>query len=448
MENSSRSHIPSICIVGRPNVGKSSLFNQIIGKRTAVVVEQSGTTRDRVETVVNLRGRNIKIVDTGGYAAEDKDELSLQVKEQIREAMEESSVILLVTDTQSGISPADREIADILRKFSKAVVLVANKTDNDKLLSDVAEFYQLGFGDPVAVSCVHKRGIARLKKLLKEAVSSEEGEFEEKHYIKIAVVGRPNVGKSSFINNLLARKRVIVSDVPGTTRDSIDTYFSYENEDYILIDTAGIRHRRKVKNVVDAFSIMRSKESIARSDVAVLILDAKDGITRDDIGILRFIEEKGKACLLVVNKWDLAEEVKDVTIDEYRRHLVYAEDFLKKYPIEFISAKTGKNVIDTLSVINVLDANLDLKVSTPFLNKLLEKDDPSLISIPRRKMRPNFLYMTQTRQRPLEFTVFVNNPSNVLQVHLSFIENKLRESLPLNGIPVKIKLKKSRKERK
>jgi GTP-binding protein len=198
---------------------------------------------------------------------------------------------------------------------------------------------------------------------------------------------------------------------------------------------------------VDVFSVMRSKESIDRADVAVLMLDAKDGVTRDDMGILRIIDEKGKACIVMVNKWDLAEKVEDVTEEEYKRHLIYASDQLKNFPISFISAKTGKNIVDSLSVVKVLDANLDLQVSTPFLNNMFKKNDPAAIPISRKKKRPNFLYMTQTGRRPLEFAIFVNDPANVLPVHISFIENKLRESLPLQGIPVKIKIKRSRRKK-
>ncbi|MFH1847350.1 MAG: ribosome biogenesis GTPase Der [Candidatus Omnitrophota bacterium] len=442
--------IPSICIIGRPNVGKSSLFNILIGERRSVVVERSGTTRDRVEAIVNTGNINVKIVDTGGYLSEDKDVISLEVKDQICRAIEEASVILFVTDTIDGVSPFDVEVAALLRKFSKTVILVANKTDNEKLIDDAVEFYQLGFGAPETISCLHRRGIRGLKQKIQESVESFglEKEPSQKKCIKIAVVGRPNVGKSSLINNLLERKRVIVSDIPGTTRDSIDTYFSYEDTDYILIDTAGIRHKRKVKDIVDTYSMMRSQDAIKRADVVLLLFDAAEGITRDDMGILDLIEETGSACLILVNKWDLAKDAEDVSMQDYEKHLLYASNRLRKFSIFFVSAKTGRNVVDMLSMVKVLDTNLDLEVSTGVLNRIFKSHDPSLVAVPRRYKRPNFLYVIQSRSRPVEFKYFVNSPQDVRPSHLSFIENQLRSNLPLKGIPIKILIRRSKKNSK
>ena len=450
------SGIPTICIVGRPNVGKSSLFNCLLKEKRAVVVEQSGTTRDRVEAIIHLDKFRAKIIDTGGYISGDKDELSFEIKDQITRAMEEASVILMVTDTTCGVSASDEEIALLLRKFGKPVILAANKADNDKLKNDSMEFYQLGFGKPEPISCLHKRGIRGIRRRMLgsiEAITEESAapgaETEPgSKYLKIAVVGRPNVGKSSFINNLLRRNRVIVSATPGTTRDSIDTYFSYEGDEWMLIDTAGIRHKRKIKAAVDVYSVMRSRGSIKRADVVILLLDAADGITRDDIGILRLIEESGKACLVLVNKWDLAEETGNVSREDYEKHLVYAFSQLGKFPISFASSKTGKNVLASLSITKVLDSNLDLKVSTPFLNRIFEKNPPSAVPIPRRKKKPNFLYIVQSGSRPVEFKYFVNDPANVLPAHLSFMENQLRNNLPLKGVPVRILVRRSRKAKK
>lgn len=445
-------NIPAICIVGRPNVGKSSLFNCLLGQRRAVVVEQSGTTRDRVESLVHMGSSgSVKFVDTGGYLPGDKEVFSAEVKEQIHSAMDEASLILFVTDATAGVTPYDVEVASLLRKFSKIVIVVANKTDNNKIINDVPEFYQLGFGEPEPVSCLHRSGIKGLKWRIQEAlgeISVEEEPKKDIEYLKIAVVGRPNVGKSSYINNLLDRNRVIVSDIPGTTRDSIDTHFSYDGDDYLLIDTAGMRHRRKIKEVVDSYSMMRSQEAIKRSDVVMLLLDAADGATKDDLGILSFIEEAGKAALILVNKWDLAEDAEGVTIDDYNKEMVYASSVLSKFPISFISAETGKNVLNTLGMAKVLDANLDLKASTPFLNKIFEKNDPGKVSIPRAKKRPNFLYIVQASTRPVGFKFFVSDPKNVLPVHHRYIENQLRANLPLKGIPIKIHIKASRKDRK
>ncbi|MDP8258081.1 MAG: ribosome biogenesis GTPase Der [Candidatus Aadella gelida] len=447
-------NLPAVCIMGRPNVGKSSLFNVLMGERRAVVVEQSGTTRDRVETITKIGSHDVKLIDTGGYDSCDSDKIYLEVKEQIYRAMEEASVVIMMVDTKAGILPFDEEVAALLRKFNKPVILVANKADNDKMMTGTAEFYKLGFGEPQPISCLHRRGLRQLKKNistilmgLPDIVRIKKAD-KVSESTKIAMVGRPNVGKSSLVNNLLKRNRVIVSDVPGTTRDSIDTYFTYEDESYVLIDTAGIRHRRKIKNAVDVYSIMRSKESIARADVVMLLLDATDGVTKDDLSILEFVEENGKACLIVVNKWDLSEDIKDISEEDYRKHLGYAANHISKFPIAFVSAKTGKNILSSFLQAKILNTNLDITVSTGFLNRIFEKNDPSEIPIPRSKKRPNFLYIVQSSKRPVEFKFFVNDPSSVLPVHMSYIENKLRSELPLSGIPIKIIIKRSRKEKK
>lgn len=448
MERSSK--IPTICIAGRPNVGKSSLFNRLLGQRRAVVVEQSGTTRDRLESLVKIGSYSAKLIDTGGYMAKEKCQISLQVKDQIFRAMEESTVILFVVDSIQGVDPDDNVVCDVLRKTSKPVILVANKTDNNKIKNNSVEFYRLGFGDPVVVSCLHGKGMKKLIGKIRNALDeyADKVDVDEDHRLKIAVVGRPNVGKSSYINALLSEDRVIVSDVPGTTRDSIDTEFSFEGEDYILIDTAGIRHKRKIREAVDTYSIMRSRDSIERADVAVLIIDAADGVTQDDIMILKYIEEGGKPALIAVNKWDLAKEAEGVTVEEYEKHLFYASPKLTKYPLAFISCNTGKNIVKTLSQIRLLEANMDTEISTPYLNKIFEKNDPGLVPIPRSKKRPNFLYIVQSRSWPMEFNYYVNQPAAVLPAHLSYIENLLRENLPLQGIPVTINIKKSRKDKK
>lgn len=439
--------IPSVCIVGRPNVGKSSLFNHLLGRRKAVVIEESGTTRDRVSAVVNINDHRFKIVDTGGYLPGDIDEISGKVKKQIYRAVEEASLVIMVTDAIDGIMTADRQVAEVLRKSGQTVILAVNKADNKKFENEAVEFYALGFGDPTSISCLHGKGFKDLKKrIIASSVSllkhSRESEPEA---MKIAVVGRPNVGKSSFVNYLLKKERVIVSSIPGTTRDSIDSEFTYDGDEYILVDTAGIRHKRKIKSVVDTFSIMRSKESIKRADVVMLLLDAADGMTNDDSGILDFIEENGKACLVLVNKWDLAREVDGVTAEEYERQIVYASPRLRIFPMLFTSAASGKGVLKSLSVARVLNANLDLKTPTPLLNGLFKENDPSRVPIPRRKKRPNFLYITQTSCRPIEFSYFINDPQAVLSAHLNFIENVLRDNLSLKGIAIKIKLKRSRK---
>ncbi|MFH1799072.1 MAG: ribosome biogenesis GTPase Der [Candidatus Omnitrophota bacterium] len=446
MENYNK--IPTICIVGRPNVGKSSLFNCLTGARRAVVAGESGTTRDRAESLVRISGFNAKITDTGGYLTLEKDELYSQVKLQIYRAMEEASIILMVVDAMDGLSGLDEEVAFLLRKFNKPVILAANKIDNDELKNDAMEFYKLGFGEPVAVSCLHRKGLKQLQKCLAEGLKdiSKKETMSKLKYLNIAVVGRPNVGKSSFVNTLLARERVIVSEIPGTTRDSIDTYFVYNENEYVLVDTAGIRHKKKVKTIVDVYSMIRSREAITRADVVFLLLDAVDGVTKDDIDILSFIEESGKAALLIVNKWDLAAG-ESVPMGDYEKRLFHASNRLGRFPILFVSSKTGRNVPKSLEIANVLNTDLDIKATTPFLNSIFEKNDPSRVPIPRSKKRPNFLYIVQSSRRPIEFKYFVNDPSSVLSSHISFIENQLRANLSLKGIPIKILIRRSRKKK-
>ena len=442
-------NIPSVCIVGRPNVGKSSLFNWISGKRLAVVVKESGTTRDRVETLIEINKRKFNLVDTGGYLVEDKDHLAAMVKGQIAEAVRGADILIMVTDALTGIVAADVEVANIVRKSGKTVILAANKVDNKKIDSHVVDFYELAMGDPIKLSCLHNRGLKKLKDAIIENLPGENYSAQTKHEdcIKLAVVGRQNVGKSSYVNYLLDNDRVIVSDIPGTTRDSVDILFNDGKDNYVLIDTAGIKHKRKLNTVVDFFSIIRSKESIERADVTILMIDATSGVRNDDVDILKNIKEKGKACIVMVNKWDLAMEIEGVDQKTYRDKLIESSPILSILPIYFISAHSGKNVKKTFGEVKKLNKLLDKDYSTPALNKLFKKNSPQNVSVRRNVKRPNFLYITQTGRRPLEFTYFVNIKSSVGESHLNFIENVLRENFPLQGIPIKINTKTTRAAR-
>ncbi|MBF0493725.1 MAG: ribosome biogenesis GTPase Der [Candidatus Omnitrophica bacterium] len=443
-----RSGIPIICIVGRPNVGKSSLFNLFVGHRQSVVLEEAGTTRDRVEGIADIKGHSFKLVDTGGYFKEHIDEIHPKVKEQIYEAVKSASLVLFVVDSMDGMTPADQEFAGVIRKFNRPVLLVANKSDNKTIEETAVDFYSLGFGEPVAVSCAHHKGIDKLSEIIvKSGGVHVKSDGEENDAVKIAIVGRPNVGKSSLVNNLLKEERVIVSAIPGTTRDSIDTFLAVDGKTYVLIDTAGIRHKRKIKKVVDVFSIIRSKESIKRSDISVLVLDAQSGVTSDDLDILKYIEETGKGCIIAVNKWDLAGSAPDVTVKEYEDKLCELFPKVRNYHIIFVSAKTGKNVEKIFLLADSMRERMGAEFSTPSLNKIFEVNDPSGVSVSRSDVRPNFYYITQTGTKPLEFVFFVNNKSAVRPVHTSFIENVLRKNLPLEGIPIKINFRNSFKRK-
>ncbi|KJJ84998.1 ribosome-associated GTPase EngA [Candidatus Omnitrophus magneticus] len=444
-------NIPVISIVGRPNVGKSSLFNQLVGERKAVVVKEAGTTRDRVSAEISIKEYHFHLVDTAGYHPDDKGKLALLMKEQIDNAISEAAILIMVVDAIAGLSPVDMEIVEALRKSSKPVILAVNKTDNKAFENNAVDFYRLGLGEPVMISCLHTKGIDKLKVRVTKVFAEQKDSFDKQiksgadKYLKIAVIGRPNVGKSSFVNAILQKERVIVSDIPGTTRDSIDTFFTFEKGHYVIIDTAGIRHKRKIKTVADTFSILRSYDSIKRADVIVYMIDATSALTRDDMEILDFLEENGKPAIIAVNKWDLAMENSDVTIEGYQKELIKYYHRIEKYPFIFISAKNGKNLTKIFPILNQLNENLDLKIATPVLNKIMERNNPSLVPVGRNKQRPNFMYITQIKSRPIEFSIFVNHPDSVTESQTRFLENSLRANFPLEGIPIKLHIRKSNK---
>lgn len=445
MKNEIRTY--TVCIIGRPNVGKSSLFNRLSAQRRAVVVEKPGTTRDRLEVVVPLGRRKVRFVDTGGFLSKDKDLLAPQIRKNIDRGMGDADLLLLVCDAISGLTPQDREIAELARVSGKPVLVVANKVDNDKLRNDAMEFFSLGFGKIAMVSCQHGRGVSSLRGVIKKYMSESDipvsADLEKA--VRVAVVGRPNVGKSSLVNRLLAEERVIVSEKPGTTRDSIDSVLRLGDDIYVLIDTAGIRHKRKITEAVDVYSIMRAKDSVARADAAVLMLDAADGITRDDMRVLQLIETNGRPLVVAVNKWDLSEHAEDVTKKEYQNELVRAHAPLGKYPVVFISAVSGVGMKKCMQQVAAVNDRAGSNFSTSRLNAIFERDDPSNIPLPRSARRPNFMYLVQTGARPVQFKYFVNYPSRVKRAHLQFIENRLRENLPLEGVPIKIQIARSKK---
>ena len=435
--------IPVISIVGRPNVGKSSLFNRIIGKRHAVVEKREGTTRDRIEKHVNIKGKNFILVDTGGFLPHGKDEIQVLIKAQIERAVLSSDALLFVCDGEKGLLPLDMDLASRLRKSGKKMILVINKIDNEKRKENILDFYQLGLGEPFGISCLHNLGV---KELLDEVVDAiplySEAEIEKYHPIKVAICGRPNVGKSSFLNKVLDRERVIVHEKPGTTRDSIDTYFKKDGIMFLLIDTAGIRHRRKVKEAVDIYSMMRAKASIDRSDIAILLIDGMEGVTNDDVKIFDYIKGKGKGCVIIVNKWDL---VKGIEMAKYREAILKRVPEARNFPIAFVSAKTGRNVLDAFNLVKAIKTNLDLFIDTGTLNDFLKEIRLENVSVPRRRKYPRFYYMAQIGTSPKRFLAFVNDVRAVSSFHTAFIENRLRENFPLDGVPIRIVCKKKAK---
>jgi len=431
---------PIISIVGRPNVGKSSLFNRIIGTRHAVVEEKEGTTRDRIESPVKFKDKDFIVVDTGGFLPRENDELSVLVKKQINKAIERSDALLFVCDGEKGLLPLDAELAGTLRKSGKKIILVVNKIDTEKRSENITDFYELGLGEPFGISCLHRRGIRRfLDEIASIIPARPEDEIEKRHPIKIAICGRPNVGKSSFLNRVLEEERVVVHEKPGTTRDSVDSFFEKDGILYLLIDTAGIRHKRKVKTAVDVYSVMRARESIDRSDIALVLIDGMEGVTSDDTKIFEYVQEKGKASAILVNKWDL---VKGIETSRYEKAIVKKMPTARNFPILFISAKTGRNALEAFNKLKVIKTNLNLFLNPATLKYFLKEIKPERVSISHRRRLPKFYYMIQIATKPPEFMVFVNDPGRVTGFHTSFIENRLREHFPLKGVPVKINYKK------
>ena len=438
-------NLPVVSIVGRPNVGKSSLFNRFIGERHAVIEEKEGTTRDRNEKELSIGGKSFVLVDTGGFLSGVKDEMAGLVEKQIKKAIGLSDLFLFVCDVEKGPMPLDIELSGLLRKSGKKIILVVNKVDNEKRTENLPEFYVLGLGDPVGISCAHNLGI---DKVLKEFLESlpEESQVDPvtRHPIKIAIVGRPNVGKSSFLNRVLDEERVIVHEEPGTTRDSIDSYFDKDGISYLLIDTAGIRHKKKVKNAVDVFSMMRAKESIDHSDVAFFLVDGMEGVTKDDGKIFDYIRYRGKGCAIIVNKWDL---VKGIETSRYTNAIYRKMPEAKNFPVAFVSAKTGRNVLTSFHLATTLKTNLDLFISPEELKDFLNEISLEQVCVPRGERVTKFFYIVQSQISPKEFIVFVGDPRFVNDFHTRFIENRLRENFPLTGVPLRIMYRRLRKKK-
>jgi len=430
-------NIPVVSIVGRPNVGKSSLFNRLLGKRHAVVEEKEGTTRDRIEALLTTGEKDFILTDTGGFLQDKTDAMSILVKNQIEKAITSSDVLLFVCDGISGVMPLDVELGRLLRKSGKKIVLLINKIDNEKISEDLYDFYELGLGEPIGISCLHNKRIGKVLTSLEKIIpTSSMREIEKANPIKIAIVGRPNVGKSSFLNKVLDEERAIVHDMPGTTRDSIDSYFTKDEVLFLLIDTAGIRHKKKVKNAVDIYSMMRARDSIDQAHVVLLVIDGMEGVTKDDTKIFDYIIDKGIGCIIVVNKWDL---IKKIETSKYRDAILRKMPQARNFPFAFISAKTGRNALSTFNLVKDIKTNSGVFLEKPVLKRFLKEINPERVRISRRKRLPKFYYMTELRTFPKEFLFFVNDAKRVTPTHTAFIENRLREHFSLMGIPIKIK---------
>ena len=435
-----------IAIVGRPNVGKSTLFNRIARGKKAIVWNEPGVTRDRNYADVEWDESTFTLIDTGGFEPVSKDRIFIQMREQCELAMEEANVVLFVMDGKEGLIPSDKEIADILRRQKKPVFYIVNKIDGSKDEEKVFEFYGLGVEPIHSISAEHRYGVDGL---MDEVIKVLPGSTEEKwdrDAAKVAVVGRPNVGKSSLINRLLGYKRVIVDEAPGTTRDAIDTLFERDGKRYVLIDTAGIRRKSRISLRLEKYSIVEALRTIDRSDVALLLLDSREGVTDQDARIGGFIHEKGKGCILVVNKWDLVEKDSQ-TMGQYEREVREDLKYLSYAPILFISALTGQRIKKVLDVIDHVAEQTKKRILTSRLNKYfgdwIEKFPPGLYKNRRVKLN----YITQVTTAPPTFVIYTNFPGGIHFSYERYLLNQMRETFGFEGVPIRLYFKKKGKER-
>lgn len=431
----------SVAIVGRPNVGKSMLFNKLTGKRTAIVEDTPGVTRDRIYGECEWNGRTFELIDTGGIEPSTDSEMLQFMRRQAEIAIETAEVIIMVTDVKVGVTAADMEVANMLKRSRKPVALAVNKCDSvGKVNPDVYEFYALGLGDPIEVSAIHGHGTGDLLDFCTEHLPEETEEEEDDDTIKVAIVGKPNVGKSSLLNKILGIERVIVSDVAGTTRDAIDSYFENEHGKYCFIDTAGMRRKSKVDDAIEKYSNMRSINAIDRADVCLIMIDANDGVTDQDTKIAGLAHEAGKACIIVVNKWDLVE--KDThTMDKLTEKIRCDLGYMTYAPVLFISAMTGQRVDKLYEFINYVNEQSALRVTTGMLNNVLE-DATMRVQPPTDKgRRLKIYYMTQVGVKPPHFVIFCNDARLFHFSYQRYLENQIRAVFGLEGTPVKITIR-------
>ncbi|NLJ95608.1 MAG: ribosome biogenesis GTPase Der [Clostridiales bacterium] len=436
---------PIVAIIGRPNVGKSTLFNALAGERISIVEDTPGVTRDRIYADVTWLNTEFTMIDTGGIEPDSKDEMLSYMREQAEIAIDTADVIIFLVDVRQGLVDADSKVADMLRRSNKPVVLVVNKVDNfEKLMPDVYEFYNLGIGDPHPISASSKLGFGDM---LDEVVKHFDKNFAsdiEDDRPRIAIVGKPNVGKSSIINKLVGENRVIVSDIAGTTRDAIDTPIRRNKKEYILIDTAGLRRKSKIKESLERFSIIRTVSAIERSDVVVLVIDALEGVTEQDAKIIGIAHDRGKGIIIAVNKWDMVEKDNN-TVNKYTSDIREILSFVPYAEILFISALTGQRLNKLFDIIEVVIQNQNLRVSTGVLNEIMT-EATALQQPPSDKGKQlRLYYITQVAVKPPTFVIFVNDKKLMHFSYSRYIENKIREAFGFSGTSLRIYIR-ERKE--
>lgn len=433
---------PLVAIVGRPNVGKSMLFNKLTGQRLSIVEDTPGVTRDRLYAPCEWRGRTFDLVDTGGIEPGTDSEILKFMRRQAEIAIQNATVIVFLCDIQTGLTASDQEVGSMLQKSGKPVVLAVNKMDKTGVTDpDIYEFYNLGLGDPVAVSAVHGHGTGDLLDACFEHFPPEdEGEDEDDDVIKVAIIGKPNVGKSSLVNRILGEERVIVSDMAGTTRDAIDNYFENQYGKYLFIDTAGMRKKAKVDDRVEKFSVLRATMAIERSDVCLILIDGTEGVTEQDTKVAGLAHEAGKACIIVVNKWDAVEK-DDKTMDKMCQDIRRDLSYMTYAPILFLSALTGSRVDKIFNAINDVNNQSTMRITTGMLNDVLA-DATARVQPPTDKgKRLKVYYMTQVGIKPPHFVVFCNRSDLFHFSYQRYIENQIRATFGLEGTPVKLTIR-------
>ena len=432
---------PLIAIVGRPNVGKSMLFNKLIGKRLSIVEDTPGVTRDRIYGESEWAGRKFRLVDTGGIEPNTDNQILAFMREQAQIAIDNADVIIFVTDIKTGLTASDQEVAGMLQRSRKPIVLAVNKMDSTGTIDpDFYEFYNLGLGDPVAISAVHGHGTGDLLDACFQYLPPDDGVEEDSDVVQVAIIGKPNVGKSSLTNKILGEQRVVVSNVAGTTRDAIDSYFENSCGKYNFIDTAGMRKKSKVDDTIEKYSVLRATMAIERSDVCLILIDAQDGVTEQDTKVAGLAHDAGKACIIVVNKWDLVEK-DGKTMDRMREDIRRDLSYMPYAPILFISALTGQRVNRLFELINYVNDQAAVRITTGMLNSVLA-DAQTRVQPPTDKgRRLKIYYMTQVGVKPPHFVIFCNDKKLFHFSYQRYLENQIRSVFGLEGTPIHITIR-------
>ena len=437
---------PVVAIVGRPNVGKSTLFNVLAGEMISIVKDTPGVTRDRIYADVSWLDKEFTMIDTGGIEPDSRDVILSQMREQAQIAIDTADVIVFITDVKQGLQDSDSKVADMLRRSGKPIVLVVNKVDNfDKYMADVYEFYNLGIGDPIPISAASRLGLGDMLDVVISHFPEGAGEEDEDERPRIAIVGKPNVGKSSIINKLLGENRVIVSNIAGTTRDAIDTAIKHNDKEYVFIDTAGLRRKNKIKEELERYSIIRTVTAVERADVVLMVIDATEGVTEQDAKIAGIAHERGKGVIIVVNKWDAIEK-NDKTMREYENKIRQVLSYMPYAEIMYVSAMTGQRLNKLYDMIDMVIENQTLRVATGVLNEIMTEAVAMQQPPSDKGKRLKLYYITQVAVKPPSFVIFVNDKQLMHFSYTRYLENKIREAFGFRGTSLKFFIR-ERKEK-